>query len=163
MITSRAPSSSYRVVLLALAGLLSGCAAAESAGPVADPVGTVTSAIRTQGQGAFLIDFDAGTVSSINSSGLFDLYLDANVNFVVGPVVPAGQSPRRVADVGTVSGLGTVTTVPSAGWVTTLKAIVGHGYVLQDNGRNWRFVVSSLTTSSTSGGVIGVTIKWTSM
>jgi hypothetical protein len=143
--------------------LLSACPAKDATGPVADPAGTVTSAIRIQGQGAFLIDFDNGTVSATNSGGVYDLYLDANVNFNVGPTVPAGQSPRRVAGVGTISGLGAITAVPSAGFVTTLKAEVGHGYVVQDNGRNWRVFVESLITSATSGGVIGVNIKWTSL
>lgn len=142
---------------------MSACNTSKSAGPVADPAGTITSAIRIQGQGAFLIDFDAGTVTTVNSSGASDLYLDANVNFNVGPSVPAGQQPRRVADVGVVSGLGAVTSIPTAGFVTTLSAVVGHGYVVQDNGRNWRVFVKSVITSASSGGVIGVNIKWTSL
>jgi hypothetical protein len=146
-----------------MAVFLVACPATEPAGPPADPAGTITSAIRIQGQGAFLIDFDLGTVSTVNSNGTSDLYLDANVNFNIGPVVPAGQSPRRVADAGAVSGLGAITAVPSAGFVTTLKAVVGHGYVVQDNGRNWRVFVESLITSASSGGVIGVNIKWTSL
>ena len=162
MLTLRAPSLAQRIAVFSLAVLLPACAA-ESTGPVADPAGTVTSSIRIQGQGAFLIDFDAGTVTSVNSNGVSDLYLDANVNFNVGPVVPAGQQPRTVADVGTVSGLGAVTTIPTAGFVSTMSAIVGHGYVVHDNARYWRVYVTSLITSSTSGGVIGVNIRWTSL
>jgi hypothetical protein len=159
----RVPSFAQRVVVLSLAALLSACGGSDSSGPVADPAGTISSAVRTQGQGGFLVDFDLGTVSAVNTGGAADLYLDANVNFAVGPTVPAGQQPRRVADVGVVGGLGAVTTVPSAGFVTTLSAIVGHGYVVQDNARNWRVFVTSVITSSTSGGVIGVNIKWTSL
>jgi hypothetical protein len=163
MAISRAPSLAQRVVMLSLAGLLSACGAGSTTGPVADPAGTISSAVRVQGQGAFLIDFDQGVVMTTNTNGAADLYLDANVNFNVGPTVPAGQQPRRVADVGAVSGLGAVTTIPTAGFVTTVSAIVGHGFVVEDNGRHWRVFVASVITSATSGGVIGVNIKWTSL
>lgn len=52
-----------------------------------------------------MIDFDLGTVMTSNTGG--------------------------VADVGAKSGLGAVTTIPTAGYVTTLSAIVGHGYVVE--------------------------------
>jgi hypothetical protein len=159
----RASSLAHRVVVLSLASLLSACGGSDSTGPVADPVGTVSSAIRIQSQGAFLIDFDLGTVMTSNTGGAADLYLDANVNFNVGCCVPSGQQPRRVADVGAVSGLGAVTTVPTAGFVTTLSATVGHGYVVSDNARYWRVFVASVITSATSGGVIGVNIKWAAL
>ena len=110
-----------------------------------------------------MIDFDLGTVMTSNTGGVADLYLDANVNFNIGCCVPAGQQPRRVADVGAVSGLGAVTTIPTAGYVTTLSAIVGHGYVVTDNARNWRVFVTSVITSATTGGVIGVNVRWTSL
>jgi hypothetical protein len=126
-------------------------------------VGTISSSIRTAGNGAFIIDFDQGTVTTSNVNSTADLSLDANVNFNVGCCVPAGQQPRRIADVGAVSGLGAVTTIPTAGYVSTLSATVGHGYVLQDNGRNWRVFVDSWITGATSGGTIGVRIKWTSL
>ena len=192
----RASSLTQRVVVLSLAGLLSACGS-DSTAPVADPVGTVSSAIRTQGQGAFLIDFDLGTVMTVNSGGVADLYLDGNVNFNVGCCVPAGarevptradpsglerggvfatpasrswdnrvgcyvalETARRVAEVGAVSGLGAVTTIPTAGFVSTLSATVGHGYVVTDNARNWRVFVTSTIVGATSGGVIGVNIKW---
>ena len=160
----RVPSFAQRVVVvLSLAGLLSACGGSDSAGPPADPAGTISSAVRTQGQGAFLVDFDLGTVTAVNSGGLADLYLDANVNFNVGPTVPAGQQPRRIADVGVVSGLGAVVGTTSGGFASTNSAIVGHGYVLQDNARIWRVFVTSVITSATSGGVIGVNIKWASL
>jgi hypothetical protein len=156
----RAPSLVQRVVVLSLAGVLSACAASDSTGPVADPVGTVSSAIRTAGQGNYIIDFDLGTVTTTNNNSGADLYLDANTNFNVGCCVPAGQQPRRVADVGAVSGLGAVTTIPSAGFVSTLYATVGHGYVVTDNARTWRVFVTGNIIGATSGGVIGVYIKW---
>jgi hypothetical protein len=155
----RASSLIQRVVVLSLAGLLSACGS-DSTGPVADPVGTVSSAIRTAGQGNYIIDFDLGTVTTTNNNSGADLYLDANVNFNIGCCVPAGQQPRRVADVGAVSGLGAVTTIPTAGYVSTLSAIVGHGYVVTDNARTWRVFVTSTIIGATSGGVIGVNIKW---
>ena len=164
MFSVRALVSVRSIALLSLTCVLAACASSsESSGPAADPVGTVTSAIRIQGQGAFLIDFDPGAVTSINSGGASDLYLDANVNFIVGPQVPVGQQPRRIASLGAVSGLGAVTTVPTAGLVVSLGAIAGHGYVVTDNGRNWRVYVTSLITSATSGGVIGVNIKWAAL
>src|SRR4051794_7556795 len=156
MANLRALSFARPVVVLSLAGVLSACGGSDSAGPVSDPVGTVSSAIRIQGQGAFLIDFDQGTVMTVNSGGVADLYLDANVNFNVGPSVPAGQQPRRVADVGAVSGLGAVTTIPTAGFVSTLSAIGGHGYVVADNGRDWRgFLRSFVFFAAAGGGVRG--------
>src|SRR5688500_1329523 len=82
----RAPSFAQRVIVLSLAGLLSACSGSDSVGPVPDPVGTISSAIRTQGQGNFLIDFDLGTLTNYNSDNSSDLYLDANVNFNVGYV-----------------------------------------------------------------------------
>jgi hypothetical protein len=159
----RAASLAQRIVALSLAVLLSGCSSAAPTAPILDPAGTVTSALRIQGQGAFLIDFDLGTVMTTNTGGVADLFLDANVNFNVGPFVPAGQQPRRVADVGVVSGLGAVTAIPTAGYVTTLSALVGHGYVLEDNGRRWRVYVVNWITAATTGGVIGVTIKWAAL
>jgi hypothetical protein len=159
----RASSLARLAVVLSLATLLSACGGSDSTGPVADPVGTVSSAIRVQGQGGFLIDFDLGTVMTSNTGGVADLYLDANVNFNIGCCVPSGQQPRRVADVGAVSGLGAVATIPTAGYVTTLSAIVGHGYVVEDNGKHWRVFVASVITSATSGGVIGVNIKWAAL
>lgn len=161
MSSMRARSSVRRIVVFGLTGLLLACTK-DPTGPAADPVGTVTSAIRTAGNGAYQLDFDLGTVTTTNPGGT-DLYLDANVNFNANSFVSAGQQPRRVADVGTVGGLGNVTAVPTAGFSTTVAAIVGHGYVLQDNGRNWRFYVTSVITGATTGGVIGVNIKWTSM
>lgn len=164
MAWSRATSWTQRVVVLSLATLLSACmSTTDSPGPPADPAGTISSSIRIAGQGAYMIDFDQGTVMTLNSSSSADLYVDANTNFSVGLPVPAGQQPRRVADVGAVSGLGAVTTIPTAGYVNTLSAIVGHGYVVQDNARYWRVYVTSLITAAGSGGVIGVRINWTSL
>ena len=130
--------------------------------PVRDPAGTVSSGLRTQGQGNFLIDFDLGSVSSANAACLSDLYLDINVNFVVG-CPPAGQAARRIADVGPVAGLGAITVAPTAGFVVSLSAIAGHGYVLEDNGRRWRIFVTSTIVGAGALGVIGVNITWTSL
>lgn len=162
MTTLQGTSLVQRVVALSMAMLLVACAAKDPAAPPADPAGTITSELRVQGQGAFAIDFDVGTVSASVTTFAYDLLLDANTNFVVGQT-SFGVSTRRIADVGAVGGLGAVTAVPSAGFVTTLRASVGHGYVVQDNAKNWRLFVESLTTSASTGGVIGVTIKWTSL
>jgi hypothetical protein len=154
--------SRLRFMTVALAALLAACPADTTTGPPADPAGTVTSALRVQGQGAFLIDFDTGTLGSTGNSAM-DLFIDANVNFTAGIVLPAGATPRKIADVGSVSGLGAVTVIPSAGLVNTVAIVVGHGYVLQDNGRNWRIFVDSFITSATTGGVIGANIKWAAL
>ena len=148
------------VVLAAL--LTSACGGDPSSGPAPDPAGTITSAIRINGQGADLIDFDTGAVTIAHVSGVPELFLDANLNFVA-VVNYAPQIPRRLAAVGAVDGLGEVTAVPTAGWVTTSAALAGHGYVLEDNGKHWRFYVTSYTTAAGGGGVIGVTIKWAAL
>lgn len=156
----RMPLSARLFVALTMTVVMSACGGGETSGSTApDPAGTVTSAIRIQGQGAFLIDFDTGAVTSTNNAGQPDMYVDTNVNFNVGVNFPP-STPRRIADVGAVGGLGDVSTLPTAGWVATSGTTVGHGYVLEDNAKHWRIYVSSLITAAGGGGVIGVNIKW---
>lgn len=60
-----------------------------------------------------------------------DLYLDGSLNWQAHQ----GGFARKIASVGAVSGLGAITTAPSAGFANSAAAINGHGYVLQDNGK----------------------------
>src|SRR5258706_66664 len=97
---------------LSMAAVLSGCTTEPST--PADPAGTVTTALRSQSNGAFLIDFDAGATFTQNTNNTADMYLDAALNFNA----LAFPAARKIADVGAVSGLGAVTAVPTAGFVT---------------------------------------------
>jgi hypothetical protein len=149
-------------ILLSCAAALFACAGDQAAPP--DPTGTVTSTLRAQGQGAFLIDFDLGAVTTTNGGSpccTADLALDPNLNFVAG--VNSPPPSRRIAGVGAVSALGNVTSVPTAGFVASVSAIVGHGYVVEDGARHWRVYVDSEVIGSVTGGVIGFTIKWAAL
>jgi len=142
-----------RGLLLVTATLLLQACGGSDGSPPPDPAGMVSSGIRVSGQGAFQIDFDTGLVTSGAFSSTNDMMLDANVNF-------DAFNPRQIADVGVVGGLGSITAIPSAGFVAALQASTGHGYVLRDGAKYWRIYVSSNIISATSGGVIGVNIKW---
>jgi len=76
-----------------------------------------------------------------------------------------------VANLGNVSGLGNVTTKPSSGYLPVSAIQKGHGYVIRyrkthdQSNSNFpyyyaRFYVVDWLTSSTTGGVIGATIKY---
>jgi hypothetical protein len=121
-----------------------------------NPAGSVTSAIRTSGNGANSIDFDTGTVGNCCTS-TWELFIDTNDNFT-------GLGGSTITDVGAVCGLGAITTDPNTGYVASQAATTGHGYILKTAaGAKWRIYVQGAIISSTSGGVIGETIVWASL
>lgn len=118
-------------------------------GPVADPPGTVSSDLRVRGQGPNSIAFATGL---IGTSG--DLSLDSAGNFVASGGV-------TVADAGLVQGLGAVIAVPSAGFVASASAVVGHGYVVRLQSFSYvRVFVAADIIGASTGGVIGKTLHW---
>ncbi|HEY4183394.1 MAG TPA: hypothetical protein VGM90_41505 [Kofleriaceae bacterium] len=125
-----------------IAVLAVGCSTSND-GPVADPVGTVTTELRTGTSIRFL--------TGSTSGGPIDLTIDSSLNFQ-GSVVPYGP----------VSGVGEITTVPSSGFVQTASAATGTGFVVKTNDGLKLFyaVYVDADIVSTGGGVIGKTIKW---
>ncbi len=116
-----------------------------------DPVGTVTTTLRTPGQGNTSIRFRTGSTTAPP----FDLTLDTNLNFL-----------GTIAGVGGVSGVGAITTVPSSGFVAAMTATTGNGYVVKTAdgfGLYYAVYVDHAVTSAIDNGVIGLTIKWRSL
>jgi YVTN family beta-propeller protein len=138
-----------RILCLTLLPWLAiGCGGGGS-GPAADPPGTVSSDLRVRGQGPNSIAFATGL---IGTSG--DLSLDSAGNFVASAGV-------TIADAGLVQGLGAVIAVPSAGFVASASAVVGHGYVVRLQSFSYvRVFVAADIIGATTGGVIGKTLQW---
>jgi hypothetical protein len=142
------------LVALAVLGIVPACGGSGGGAP-ADPVGTITSSIPQAGTGC--IDFDTGVIS--NSGAGWDMsYGTLQFNGATG-------GGRTISDLGHVSGLGAIKTIPAAGWVASLSAVVGHGYVLHDTttGLYWRFYLDDWMYSAIDDSVVGVIIKWTAM
>ena len=76
----------------------------------------------------------------------------------------------EIADIGEVAGLGNVTTIPESGWTSRTVVVPGHGYVLRRSfnsgypSYNTYYTYARLYATeyllSTSGGIIGVQIKY---
>jgi hypothetical protein len=138
-----------------------------------DPPGTITTELRKQGQGNYAIDLDTGTTTNMPSlyydvDAINDLSIDINGNF------SCSHFRSTISDVGSVTGVGDIISVPSSGFVSGCAAIASHGYVIKTNlptGLSWitdeiktyRIFVSSYITSSATGGVIGFRIKWNTL
>ncbi|MEW5748483.1 MAG: hypothetical protein AB1793_06860 [Candidatus Thermoplasmatota archaeon] len=137
------------VVVLAYTSILS---VPSGDGGVVDPVGTVTTNIRTDEKNWF--DFESGSQNVPNC----DFYVDSTLNFYTS--VAIGDS-MFISDVGPVSGLGQVTIIPTSGWTEACSIILGHGYVVQttDNHYYGMYAVDWMT-DAVFGGVIGLQFKW---
>lgn len=121
-----------------------------------DPPGTVTSNISNKGK----IDFHTGAIGDANafcygvsSSITMSLYFDP-FNFSMC------KTGVNIADVGQVSCLGEVATIPSSGFVVSLATTLGHGYVLRLTDGTFARIYCEKWVTSTSGGVTGIIIKW---
>jgi hypothetical protein len=153
--------------------LVTGCTTAETGNPSgsgggaaapANPVGTIVSNLLAQGNGPDSINFTTGTVSTpaINgapvlceSAGQNDLSLDDAANFHA-----CGGS---IAYLGPVSGLGAVTEVPTAGFVTSTSALIGGGYVVKTVENNVYRLYVARALLAAGGGSLGVEIQWTAL
>lgn len=73
----------------------------------------------------------------------------------------------EIVSVGNVKGLSSITRIPETGWSNTTAAIPGYGYVLrnrywEDNQTKYRYarIYAVDYMTSTSGGIMGITIKY---
>lgn len=115
---------------------------------VPDPEGTVTVNITNNGRDGEveLPDLDV------------ELYIDEGNNFRLHTAI---YSRSQIVSLGAMKGLGNVVTVPIEGWSSSVAVVPGNGYVVRNNGNYARLYVDSYMTS-TSGGIMGATVKYQS-
>lgn len=122
--------------------LCAACSKAEKVDPtdpnanVPDPDGTVTLSMRNANSGKTYLD---------NSN----VYIDKADNFVGGEFVSLGA----------VKGLGNVSYIPKAGWISQTAVVPGEGYVAYASGKFYRIYVSRYTTN-VANEIIGAEIKY---
>lgn len=115
---------------------------------VPDPEGTVTVNITNNGRDGEVALPDLGVRLYIDEGNNFRLYyLSGNSGTIVS--------------LGAMKGLGNVVTVPIEGWSTSVAVVPGNGYAVRNNGNYARLYVDSYMTS-TSGGIMGATVKYQS-
>ena len=139
------PLKSLFVFTLCFAFLVS-CAKLEP-----DPVGTIILKMRNYDNGRTYL-----YPSGFNPSAYFIILADNNFS---------GYNIEFVS-IGTVGGLGNVTSVPTSGWSYKVAVKPGHGYVARctyDGEYVYaRIYVVSWTEAASSGGIIGAEIKYQS-
>ena len=104
--------------------------------PVADPDGTITLSMR---------DYDNG------ETYILDRIYIKNENF----------KGADIASVGSVNGLGNVSTIPTTGWTNEVAVVPGNGYVAYLDNRDMFvriYVIDYIT--STGGGIMGADVKY---
>lgn len=136
----------FTITLFGLALALAGCGKAdpdngEHVGPnekVDDPEGTVQITMRNGNNGGTSLD---------------NIYIDKADNFHIGY--------GGIASVGSVRGLGNVSTIPTAGWSGQVAVTPGKGYVAYDGYSDtyYRLYVMEYV-ESVAGGVIGAEVKY---
>lgn len=109
-----------------------------------------------------------GTNASLNALFVADICDNAsfgNPSYNYGGVA-------EIADMGSVKGLGSVTSIPTTGWSTTSALEIGRGYVVRYRATKDYYAASSLpyiysrlyvtdwVISATNGGIIGAKIKY---
>jgi len=123
-----------------------------SGSSVSDPEGTVTVTIANNGKWLY---FDGGNPvqGGYISIGSDNLYMSYDNNF---------RPDEYIASVGKVKGLGSITKIPSSGFVRQMAVDPGYGYVIQigrDSNKYARLYVVEWAIS-TSGGIIGAKVKY---
>ena len=115
---------------------------------VPDPEGTVTVNITNNGRDGEveLPDLDV------------ELYIDEGNNFRLHTAI---YSRSQIVSLGAMKGLGNVVTVPIEGWSSSVAVVPGNGYVVRNHDNYARLYVDSYMTS-TSGGIMGATVKYQS-
>jgi len=141
-----------KFVLVALCLLVSvfvfgGC---EKYKTVPDPEGTITLSMRNSNNGPVHVNLD----------DCYPFVINGGNNFL-------GQGDWKFASIGQVSGLGSVTYIPTSGWANSVAVKTGYGYVgkftrKQDDITYVRIYVVKEIISSTSGGVMGFEVKYQS-
>lgn len=122
---------------------------------VPDPEGTVTVNITNNGRDGEVALPDLGVRIYIDEGNNFRLYYLSDYS-------------ASIVSLGTMKGLGNVVTIPTAGWSTSVAVVPGNGYVVRAT-RSYpivetnyaRLYVDSYMTS-TSGGIMGATVKYQS-
>jgi len=137
-----------------------------STGIVPDPPGTITTnisrgAIGSSGSGIVI----QGTSSFITGSGI-TWYAPDNIHVY-------GDNQVSICDLGTMRGLGNITSIPNAGYTAPsynmmVSCETGHGYVVKFENIQGEIVMENLYVRmyvvekiiSTSGGIIGAKVKY---
>ena len=104
--------------------------------PVADPDGTITLSMRDYNNGCTFI-LDRLIIKDENFRG------------------------ADIASVGSVNGLGNVSTIPTTGWTNEVAVVPGNGYVAYLDNRDMFvriYVIDYI--SSTGGGIMGADVKY---
>lgn len=114
--------------------------------PVADPDDTVAVNL--------LVGMNKERATDLG--GGIKVYVDAGYNLCA-----YNYSGAEIIDIGKVSGLGNITTIPATGWKEKAAIVVGHGYVLRcvDSGIYARLYVAE-TMISTTDAIMGYTVKY---
>lgn len=111
---------------------------------VPDPMGTITLSMRND-----------------DETSLDGLYISDDDNFHGGSFV--------LADIGSVNGLGNVSSIPTVGWAEKVAVTPGHGYVAAKyswtseetyNVTFYRLYVIDYNIGAMSGGIIGANVKY---
>ncbi len=118
---------------------------------VPDPEGTISVSLRNHANGH----------TSIYPGGCygegFSVFADGNFSCSQG---------TEFASVGKVTGVGNITSIPTSGWTKVLYASPGQGYVAAMVGSNGvgyvRLFVTDYMTSATTGGIMGIYLKYQS-
>jgi hypothetical protein len=165
--------------LVLMTTMLSGCK--KESNLIADPNGTITVSIndannmfiyeglaeKQYAQYPYLIIAMAITTSTLNTNFAMTACPDATNPHGSNFYNTGGEA----ANIGAVNGLGEVTTKPTTGYSVRSTFEKGHGYVVRyrksydqtDTSLDYyygRFYVVDWLRSATTGGVIGVTIKY---
>jgi hypothetical protein len=123
-----------------------------------DPEGTIELRMRNSANGNTYLTIQEGeayislNIGSDNNFNVIDhsYYGDLGNNLLCG--------------VGSVSGLGSVKSIPTAGWTNVAAVVPGNGYVIRfssDRGTVYaRLFVVDWTESASSGGIIGAQVKY---
>ena len=159
----------------------------DSATPVSDPAGTITTTLVSGSDFALYADlaadgpyniYDASypyvrvrlgfSYSSLNT--YFQTDISKTSVFTYGEYVTSGDTGGEAVNIGAVNGLGEVTSKPVSGFINHCTMEIGHGYVVRyhksQNISNatlpyfyYRFYVENWLTSASTGAVNGAVVK----
>ena len=107
-----------------------------------------------------------GTVVVNMNNGAKDNWIDIGIGIKIhideaNNFVGESWGNAEFVSLGLVSGLSDVITIPSAGWSKAAAVVPGTGYIVRYGGKYARLYVVDYTVS-TSGGIMGATVKYQS-
>lgn len=103
---------------------------------VPDPEGTITLSMRNSANGNTFINNQ--------------IHISSSDNFVGGKIV----------SVGSVRGLGNITSIPKTGWAEEVSVRPGYGYVIYSDNIFYRVYVESYILAAGTEGVIGAEVRY---